>query len=107
MDYITEKRGGWDEWSDEYNQVIGLELETGETIETRFIDNFFTDPDGNRIEVELPSRKRVGDEITLERYDPDYAVVSVTATQLEKHTNQEKRVILFNDLLEKYDFDPV
>lgn len=105
MDYITEKRGGWDEWSDEYEQIIGLKLDTGKVIETRFIDDFFTDTDGYRLEVELPPRRIIGeDEITIERYNPSYDVVSVTITPLEKHMNQEKRIIFFDDLLDEYDF---
>lgn len=105
MDYITEKTGGWDEWSDEYNQVMGLELDTGKTIETRFIEDLFMDLDGNTIKVELPMR-RVGKEITLERYNPSYTVTSVTLRQLEDHIDQERQTIFFNDISEKYDFDP-
>lgn len=107
MEYITETRGGWDEWSDEYSQVLGLRLDTGETIETRFISDRFVDTNGNKVEIELPGRKRIGDEITVERYEPEYSVSSLTLNQLEDYMNQKQGVIAFEQLAEKHEFDPV
>ena len=105
MEYITETRGGWDEWSDEYTQILGLRLDTGETIKTGCIDDKFVDTDGNRVEVDLPQRNRIGDEITVERYEPEYDVSSLTLSQLDNYIDQKQGIIAFEDLIEEHEFD--
>lgn len=102
MEYITEPRGGWDEWSDKYEQIQGLKLDTGEVINTRFIDNQFVDTNGNRIEVELPARKRIDEEITVERYEPDYSVSSLSLRQFANYLNQETKVVSYEELQQNH-----
>lgn len=98
MEYLTEKRGGWDEWSDEYSQIQGLRLDTGELIETRFIDNVFTDKDGHLVQVELPPKIEISYDIKLERYEPEYEYLSVTLSDLGGFIDQGEHIILFDEL---------
>lgn len=72
MEYVTERRGGWDEWSDEYKAIVGVLI--GGTEHSRFIDNEFTDTDGNPVEVEFPMRDEIDSTIDVERYDPEYEI---------------------------------
>lgn len=72
MEYVTERRGGWDEWSDEYKAIVGVIMGGAEY--GRFLDDVFTDTDGNSVEVEFPMRDEIDSMIDIERYDPEYEI---------------------------------
>lgn len=73
MEYITETRGGYDEWSDKREAIVGLRLDNGTEIRTRQINNWLTDENGNNVEIELPLQK-AGQymDLTVERYESEY-----------------------------------
>lgn len=68
--YIVEKRGGYDEWSDAYNAVIAISFPDGSEFRTRFFDDEFETADGHALQVEFPSRPN--DSISVEQYEPSY-----------------------------------
>lgn len=68
--YIVEKRGGYDEWSDEYNAVVAISFPDGSEFRTRFFDDEFETAEGHTLQVEFPSRPN--DSISVEQYDPSY-----------------------------------
>lgn len=70
MEYITERRGGWDEWGDPYEVILRVVINGKEF--DRYVKDVFTDENGNKLEVDFPTRKEIGMEITIERYDPTY-----------------------------------
>lgn len=93
MEYITEIRGGYDEWSDEYRSVLGLELETGDKIMSRIINDTFTDESGNKLEVELPMRANYDQKITIERYDPEYTYWDVSKNTFAEAVDPQSMTI--------------
>jgi hypothetical protein len=75
MEYITETRGGYDEWSDKREAIVGLRLDNGTEIRTRQINNWLTDENENNVEIELPlQRTHQYMNITVERYEPEYEI---------------------------------
>lgn len=70
MEYITEARGGWDEWSDKYEIILGVRINGKEF--DRFLKEKFTNKDGNLLRVDFPRRNEIGSEITIEQHDPEY-----------------------------------
>lgn len=96
MEFITETRGGWDEYSDSYQAVLGIEFETGERIESRVIEDF-TDSDGCRVVIELPMRTH--GEITIELYgDEGYAFGEVSRSDFESVIDSTDRVVRVSEL---------
>lgn len=93
MNYITERRGGYDEWSDEYESILGIQLGDGKEVRGRKITEF-TDKKGNDLDIELPMRRGIGETITIERYTPSYEYLQVPSLSvLSNHTDLEKRCI--------------
>lgn len=75
MEYITEVRGGWDEWSDEYEVILGVIIDNKEY--DRVVKDTFVDENGNQLDVEFPLRKEIGRTISIERYEPEYQLWEV------------------------------
>jgi hypothetical protein len=99
MEYLTEHRGGWDEWEDEYEAVIGLIFSDGTEYRQRNFKDMFEDKDGNQLEVELPRRTSIGDnEICIERYDPEYESWFLTLSELEDHIDESAKIIRTDEL---------
>lgn len=101
MEYITERRGGWDEWGDEYEAIMGVCI-GGEEF-SRFIDDgAFTDADGNEVEVEFPMRDEIDSEILIERYEPEYEVwVAHSLSEFEEAVDVDSMTVAVSELSEK------
>lgn len=109
MEYIKEHRPAYDEWMDSYNQITGLSFEDRRDIDTRFIDEVFVDQNGNTVEVELPSRDRVGKEIKVESYVDGYDVASVMLREFESYVVKVRSnsvVIDFERMIEENEWKP-
>jgi hypothetical protein len=80
----------------EYNQIEGLKFDNRSEIDTRFIDDIFVDQKGNSLEVELPHRDRIENEICIERYTGDYEVASCSIKIFESYITEvsENRVVV-------------
>lgn len=80
---ITERRGGWDEWSREYRAVVGVSFPDGtERMALRF-DDTFEWYDGRQLVVEFPQRVHDRD-ITIECYEPEYEYVEVSIKEFNE-----------------------
>lgn len=102
MEYIKEKKHAYDEWMTEYNQIKGLKFDNRSEIDTRFIDDIFVDQKGNSLEVELPHRDRIENEICIESYTEDYEVASCSIKVFETYITEvsENRIVVnFEDLI--------
>jgi len=101
MRYITERRGGWDEWSDEYEAILGVRI--GDTEYSRFIDDGeFTDANGNELEVEFPMRDEIDSEILIERYEPEYEVwVAHSLSDFEEVVDVSSLTVKVSELSKK------
>lgn len=101
MEYITERRGGWDERSDEYKAIIGVKI--GGRDFSRFVDDGeLTDTNGNEVAVEFPMRDTIDSEILIERYEPEYSVwVAHSLQDFEEVVDEDAMTIEVCKLSEK------
>lgn len=91
MEYITEKRGGWDEWSDEYTTILGLRIPDGTEFRTNRI-KAFTDTEGNDLNVDLPQRDEIGSTLFIERLDP-YEQWEMSLDEFADRVDLEERTV--------------
>lgn len=106
MEYIKEHKPAYDEYMNSYDIVVGLRFDNRDDIDTRFIENTFVDEKGNQLEIELPRRDRIENDITIEKYEESYEVVSCSLSILESHTleiNNQRIVISFSELLDSHE----
>lgn len=98
MNYITEKRGGWDEWSEEFETIVGLKSEEFE-VQSIVIDetcsSFFRHKKGYPVEVELP-RKRNNYPIYAENSEYGYYNEFNSLTELEDAVKNNELEIVHN-----------
>lgn len=109
MEYIKEHRPAYDEWMDPYDQVMGIRFDYRNDIEEKCIRDVFVDQSGNRLEVELPQRDRIGEDITVERYSEGYQIAGVTINQLEEYITEmsEDRIVMnFEVMIDENEWDP-
>jgi hypothetical protein len=97
MEYITETRGGWDEWSDRYELICGLRFSDGTEIPSTRIEQF-TDQDGNKIVIELPHRDRISNSIRVERTEPSYEYIPVSSLSELETAIKDNTTIDINQL---------
>lgn len=102
MEYISERRGGWDEWSDEYKQITGLRLDNGDEIRGRYIDDMFTDKNNTPVKVELPMRmsRTYNDGVTVERHEPEYQVIVLKLGVFSEYINLSSNTIDFESAVQ-------
>jgi hypothetical protein len=102
LEYITEKRGGYDEWSDTYKAIIGIKIGDSEIEKRFFYDGKFIDENGDILEVNIPGRKH--DDITVQSVGRGYDFKNVTRKQLEKNIvrSNQKKIVVDYESLEEY-----
>lgn len=104
VEYITEKRGGFDEWSDTYEAIVGVKIAGMNLGKKRFFnEGRFVDKNGDLLEVNIPGRK--SDHITVQSSGRSYDFKKVGRSQFEKNieeANQEKIVVDYENLEEGY-----
>lgn len=79
--FVVEQRGGWDEWSDKYQAVVGLKTPDDDVLTRTEVHDGFEAGDGGKINVDLPMR--YGDNMTVEWYDPEYRYEEVSISEFE------------------------
>lgn len=108
MEYIKETRGGYDEWGDSYNAIVGLSFENRRNIDTRFIEDVFVDQEGNMLEVELPARDRIGNEIKVEKYSDGYEIASAVIREFKEYVTEvgDNRIVVdFDTMIEENEWE--
>lgn len=99
--YITELRGGWDEWTDKYKEIMGIRIKNHEFYGKDFMDGSFIDKEGNILEVTFPPR-RTDHKIIVQNTGKGYEFKKVFKSNLEDNIkeikNEEKIVVNYQNL---------
>jgi hypothetical protein len=101
MEYVTKRRGGFDEWSDVYEEVTAVIVDGSEY--PRRTEEVFVDEASRPLTVEFPPRPK--ERITIERYEDGYRVWESPSLSSFESSVDEESLCVQTDELEPFSLD--